>query len=123
VQRGVFLCPDLRLARANRSFFRASFAPSRRERLKDQAGGNMKTNLIALPAALAIVLTPVAASAQVCGVGIIVAAMVANAQQQRELTAKEAATCGLLLGHDQQNVKKKKRLSAHRHMAHKKTQN
>jgi hypothetical protein len=66
----------------------------------------MKTKLIALPIALAIAFTPVAASAQVCGLGIIVAAMVANAQQHRELTEKEAATCGLMLNQDPQGVKK-----------------
>lgn len=66
----------------------------------------MKTKLIALPIALAIALTPVAASAQVCGLGIIVAAMVANAQQHRELTQKEAATCGLLLNQDPKGVEK-----------------
>lgn len=68
----------------------------------------MKTKLIALPIALAIAFTPIAASAQVCGIGIIVAAMVANAQEHRELTQKEAATCGLMLGQDRQNVKAKK---------------
>lgn len=85
----------------------------------------MKKKLIALPIAFAIALTPIAASAQVCGIGIIVAAMVANAQQQRELTEKEAATCGLMLGHDQQNVKRKKTAHAkHKYKKQaKKTQN
>lgn len=78
----------------------------------------MKTKLIALPIAFAIAFTPVAASAQVCGIGIIVAAMVANAQEQRELTPKEAATCGLMLGQDRQNVKAKKH--AHRGAKHRK---
>ena len=67
----------------------------------------MKTKWIALPIALAIAFTTFAASAQVCGIGIIIAAMAANAQQHRELTEKEAATCGLMLGQDQQNVKTK----------------
>ena len=61
---------------------------------------------LAIPVALAIAFTPIAASAQVCGVGIIVAALIANAQQQRELTPTEAATCGLMLNQDQ-NAKKK----------------
>lgn len=78
----------------------------------------MKTKLIALPIAFAIAFTPVAASAQVCGIGIIVAAMVANAQEHRELTQKEAATCGLMLGQDRQNVKAKKH--AHRGAKHRK---
>jgi hypothetical protein len=77
----------------------------------------MKKKLIALPIALAIALTPFAASAQVCGIGIIVAAMVANAQQQRELTEKEAATCGLMLGHDQRNVKANSNTKKHRKIA------
>jgi len=64
--------------------------------------------LFALPIAFAIALTPVAASAQVCGIGIIVAAMAANAQQHRELTEKEAATCGLMLNQDPQGVKAQK---------------
>jgi hypothetical protein len=72
----------------------------------------MKTKLIALPIAFAIALTPVAASAQVCGIGIIVAAIAANAQQHRELTEKEAATCGLLLNQDPQGVEAQKRASA-----------
>lgn len=78
----------------------------------------MKTKLIALPIAFAIAFTPVAASAQVCGIGIIVAAMVANAQEHRELTQKEAATCGLMLGQDRQNVKAKKH--AHKGAKHRK---
>ena len=69
----------------------------------------MKTKLIALPIALAIALTPVAASAQVCGIGILIAAMAANAQQHRELTEKEAATCGLMLNQDPQGVNAQKR--------------
>lgn len=70
--------------------------------------GNMKIKMVALLVAAGIAFTPIAASAQVCGVGIIVAAIVANAQEHRELTAKEAATCGLMLGQDRQNVKAKK---------------
>jgi hypothetical protein len=77
--------------------------------------GNMKTKMIALLIAGGIAFTPVAASAQVCGIGIIIAAMAANAQQGRELTAKEAATCGLMLGHDQQNVKGKKHAHKSKH--------
>jgi hypothetical protein len=78
----------------------------------------MKTKTIAAMLAAGIVFTPVYASAQVCGIGIIIAAMAANAQQHRELTEKEAATCGLMLGQDQQNVKAKKH--AHKmHKAHK----
>lgn len=76
----------------------------------------MKIKIVALLLAAGIAFTPVAASAQICGVGIIVAAIAANAQQHRELTEKEAATCGLMLGHDRQNAKQKKH--AHKHAGH-----
>lgn len=81
----------------------------------------MKTKWLAIPVAFAIAFTPVAASAQVCGVGIIVAALIANAQQQRELTATEAATCGLMLNQDQKNVKKAKTNKHHKTKKHHKT--
>ena len=42
-----------------------------------------------------LVLTPAAASAQVCVVGIFAAAAYIGAQEKRELTTKEAMTCGL----------------------------
>ena len=80
--------------------------------------GNMKIKMVALLVAAGIIFTPVAASAQVCGVGVIVAAMIANAQEHRELTQKEAATCGLMLGQDRQNVKAKKH--AHKGAKHRK---
>jgi hypothetical protein len=78
----------------------------------------MKTKWLAIPVAFAIAFTPVAASAQVCGVGIIVAALIANAQQQRELTATEAATCGLMLNQDPAAKKQKK--STHKRAKHRK---
>ena len=65
----------------------------------------MKTKLAALSVMAAIVLTPTYASAQVCGVGIIAAALIANFKENRELTSKEAATCGLLLDNDKANEK------------------
>ncbi len=40
------------------------------------------------------------AAAQACMAGIIFAAFYANATENRELSAKEAATCGLLYGAD-----------------------
>jgi hypothetical protein len=77
--------------------------------MKNQTiGGNMKTKFIALCVGASILFTPVAASAQVCGIGIIVAAMVANAQEHRELTQQEANTCGLMYGQDRKNIKKQK---------------
>jgi len=68
-------------------------------------GGNMKTKIAALLVVTAIAFTPTYASAQVCGVGIIAAALIANFRDNRELTSKEAATCGLLLGNDKANEK------------------
>jgi hypothetical protein len=63
------------------------------------------SNIVAWLIAAIIALTPAIASAQVCGIGIIVAALVANARDNRELTSKEANTCGLLLGQDKANEK------------------
>ena len=40
------------------------------------------------------------ASAQYCVAGILFAAFYANATENRELSAKEAATCGLFYGAD-----------------------
>jgi hypothetical protein len=65
----------------------------------------MKTKLAALAIAAALAYAPMPASAQVCTVGVIVAAMIANFRDNRELTAKEAQTCGLLLGQDKANEK------------------
>jgi hypothetical protein len=65
----------------------------------------MKMKLAALFVAAAIAFTSIPASAQVCGIGIIAAALVANFKDNRELTSKEAQTCGLLLGQDKANEK------------------
>ena len=65
----------------------------------------MKTGIFAILIATSVALTPTFASAQVCGIGIIAAAMVANFRDNRELTQKEANSCGLLLGQDKQNEK------------------
>jgi hypothetical protein len=65
----------------------------------------MKTKIAALLVVTAIAFTPTYASAQVCGIGIIAAALIANFKDNRELTSKEAATCGLLLGNDKANEK------------------
>jgi hypothetical protein len=53
----------------------------------------------------AIMLAPLQASAQVCGVGLIAAALTANLKENPQLTEKEARTCGLLLGNDRANEK------------------
>jgi hypothetical protein len=57
----------------------------------------MKTKFLALMVVCGIALVPTQASAQACAGGLIVAALIVSATQNRELTAKEAATCGLLL--------------------------
>jgi hypothetical protein len=59
--------------------------------------GRMKTKFAALMVVCGIALAPTYASAQVCAGGLIVAALIINATQNRELTAKEAATCGFIL--------------------------
>jgi hypothetical protein len=65
----------------------------------------MKTKIAALLVAAAIAFTPTHAAAQICAGGLIVAALIANFKDKRELTSKEAATCGLLLGNDKANEK------------------
>ena len=70
-----------------------------------ELGGIMKTKITALVIAAAITSLPTYASAQVCGIGIIATAFVANFKYNRELTSKEAQTCGLLLGQDKANEK------------------
>jgi hypothetical protein len=57
----------------------------------------MKTKFAALMIVGGIALVPTYASAQVCAGGLVVAAIIMNATQNRELTAKEAATCGFIL--------------------------
>ena len=63
----------------------------------------MKTKFTALLVAATIAFLPTYASAQVCSIGVIAAAMIANFKENRELTSKEAQTCGLLLGQDKAN--------------------
>ncbi len=65
----------------------------------------MKTKISALLVVSAIALTPTYASAQVCGIGILAAAMVANFRDNRELTQKEANSCGIMLGQDKEHEK------------------
>ena len=63
----------------------------------------MKTKIATLSVVAAIAFAPTYASAQACGIGVIAAALIANFKDNRELTSKEAATCGLLLGNDKAN--------------------
>jgi hypothetical protein len=58
----------------------------------------MKKAAIATAVIAGMALSAPPASAQVCVAGIIVAAFYANATANRELSATEAATCGLFYG-------------------------
>jgi hypothetical protein len=60
-------------------------------------GRKMKTKIVALLVVWGIAFAPTYAAAQVCAGGLIVAALIVNATQHRELTEKEAATCGFIL--------------------------
>jgi hypothetical protein len=60
----------------------------------------MKKAAIAIAIVASLLLSAKPASAQACMAGIIFAAFYANATENRELSAKEAATCGLLYGAD-----------------------
>lgn len=79
-------------------------------------GGLMKKAVIAAVSVTFLLLTSSFASAQVCAVGIIAAAFYASIHDHRELTSKEAMTCGLLYGSDATAPKPKK--IAH-HVRHK----
>jgi hypothetical protein len=60
----------------------------------------MKKAAIATAVIAGLTLSAQPASAQFCMAGIIVAAFYANATENRELSAKEASTCGLFYGAD-----------------------
>ena len=64
-----------------------------------------KSNILACLIAAIIAFMPAYASAQICAGGLIIAALIANFKDNRELTSKEAQTCGLLLGQDKANEK------------------
>ena len=67
----------------------------------------MKKTIVAAVSIAALLFSLSAASAQVCIVGIFAAAAYANWHDNRELTAKEAWSCGLLYGSEPQKPKKK----------------
>jgi hypothetical protein len=74
----------------------------------------MKKFGLAIAAVAGLLLTPSVASAQLCAVGIIAKAFYINATEHRELTAKEAASCGILTDEPAKPaLKKKKRKVAH----------
>ncbi len=54
-----------------------------------------------------LLITTTVASAQLCAVGLIAAAIYTSATEKRELTQKEAMTCGLI--HETQAEKAKKK--------------
>ena len=62
----------------------------------------MKKTIVAAVSTAFLIGATSAASAQLCMVGIFAAAIYASAAQKRELTVKEAWSCGLLLGQDQE---------------------
>jgi hypothetical protein len=69
----------------------------------------MKKTIMAAVSIAVLAFTSSAASAQVCVVGILAAAIYASAHDHRELTSKEAATCGLAYGLDTQKPEAKKK--------------
>ena len=65
----------------------------------------MKITRLAVLSGAALMLTTATASAQaLCAVGIILAAGYVNAHENRELTSKEAMSCGLSYLIDKQNA-------------------
>ena len=67
----------------------------------------MRKAIIAAAAVSILAFTSSVASAQVCVVGIFAAGFYASLHDHRELTAKEAWSCGLLYGSDTPAPKKK----------------
>jgi len=55
-----------------------------------------------------LLIAPTVASAQVCIVGIMAAAIYTSVNENRELTSKEAATCGLIHETPEPKLKKTK---------------
>ena len=55
-----------------------------------------------------LLITSTVASAQICVVGIMAAAIYTSAAEKRELTAKEASTCGLIHETPEPKLKKTK---------------
>ena len=62
--------------------------------------------ILALPVLIAMSSE---ASAQVCALGLLLRAAIVSAQEHRELTQKEAATCGLLIDEEASKATKKKK--------------
>jgi hypothetical protein len=75
----------------------------------------MKNTFVAAMSVAALLFTSSAASAQVCAVGVMVAAISASVRDNRELTKEEASTCGLLFLFEAPNPKKKVDRRAKKH--------
>lgn len=73
--------------------------------------------ILAVPLLLAM---SSAASAQVCVLGIMLKAAIVGAQENRELTSKEAATCGLLTDEDASKAAAEKKKKAEKKQKKKK---
>lgn len=73
----------------------------------------MKKLGVAAIALAALIFTPLVASAQICVVGIMIKGIYASVKEDRELTAKEAATCGILVDEEElkANAAKKKKMA------------
>ena len=68
----------------------------------------MKKLGIAGLAVAGLLVTTTVASAQLCAIGLIIAAGITSANENRELTAKEAMFCGLVHETPAKETKKKK---------------
>ena len=65
----------------------------------------MRKASIAVIAAGGLLFTSSVASAQLCVLGVMAAAIYASSHDKRELTQKEAMSCGLMLRNDKDNEK------------------
>jgi hypothetical protein len=74
----------------------------------------MKKTTIAAISATILLLTSSVASAQVCVLGIFAAAAYVSAHENRELTSKEAMTCGVSYLFDKPEPKAKPKKIARR---------
>jgi hypothetical protein len=68
----------------------------------------IRKTIIAVTSAAFLLAGTSLASAQLCIVGIFAAAAIVGAKEHRELTTKEAWSCGLLLGQDKDGEAKAK---------------
>jgi len=74
----------------------------------------MKKTIVAAMAGTALLAASSAASAQVCVLGIFVAAAQVGASEHRELTEKEAFSCGLSRLFEPQKPEPKKKEPRHK---------